>query len=565
MWNKLTKKIINKRGFTLIELLAIVAILAFLLVVGTISVSSLISTSEEEGSKISESSIKNSATQYAIEFKQAEKFWFEDNVKTDIEYVCTTIGMLINKGFLKDDVLGLIIDDNKKIDKSTSIKIERNKNTKVYTEEVLFNTSTCDEPTDINISYTVSGESNAGYENWYKNDVTIEINVTNKSQIGSYNYMYNGKSKSYTETAKNKDNWKITVGEQGKNIDICMNIVDIKDREKLHCLSDNNLAYNMDKEKPSAPTLNLNKTGNYQIVANGSTDTITSNSNLTYYLSGNTETNNNKGQAVLSFSANDRFENKEIKAYAIDEAGNKSSTTIKILNIIDSIDTPIATKYYCSLNEKYYDNESYAKNNCTEEEDGEVSEITYWYCNDNPDKEYSSEDDAFEKCSYTEDDTFEGDCSPDGCYYITEYVCTVANHMWEQTGNPNKSTGHSCPSGYVKDFNCDSAPDPTPCNTPYEYDYVKVSCSYVCQGSVTIDNYSSTTYYTCSLDNNEYSNRVTAENNCWEEYEGTVTKKYYCSKTKKYYDTKEKANNACGKQCNSGTYYEGGCYSFNEK
>ena len=148
------------KGFTLIELLATVAIASVITAIGVFAVQKIIKTSETKKQEISIKNIVKSASQYTEEFKTLDKYWTKvGEEQPNIEYACTTVGMLINKGFLKKDVIGLEIEiDGKKetVRETTSIKIDRDINTKVFnSEDVIFNSTECSETANIDLNFEV--------------------------------------------------------------------------------------------------------------------------------------------------------------------------------------------------------------------------------------------------------------------------------------------------------------------------------------------------------------------------------------------------------------------------
>jgi len=561
----------KKEGFTLIELLVSIAVLSVIMVVIGVTVWKIIDLSNDKKDKIMLSSIKIGAVDYINEFKQDDKYWFVDVNNTEIEYACTTVGMLINKGFLKEGVIGLKTDDNKIISKDTSIRVDRNKYTKVNNDFILFNDYVCEEISDIYVSFNVDGISNEGYSNWYNNDVTIDIKVSNLSQVGDYEYLYNGVKKEYTEENSISDKWKIIVDEQGENIDVCLNIIDLKDKQREFCLSDNNLVYNMDKERPSVPELSLNKNNNYELVSKNASDNVTDSSNLVYYLSN--YVTGNKGNAVWGISSDYRVSNEVISSYVIDEAGNKSDVVTGKLNITNPETVESVKKYYCDVNGNYYDTYSEASNNCYYYGSGNVYEKTKYYCDNDSSREFDSANEAYNSCSYTETIETGYLCGEDECYYTNTFECRNNNGSFDWTVTGNSSTNHTCESagysGFEKIFYCDvKEPDVNECSSEAigNVTTITYNCNYYCKGDVINDNYSSYSYYVCQLYgsylDNKYDTRNEAEENCVVSESGTVSNKYYCSITNKYYGSQTEASTACSNRCSSGSYYDGGCYSF---
>ena len=123
------KKKINNKGFTLIELLAIIAITAIILGVGTYGIVNLVNKSKENGTLISETSIKKSASLYADE--AGDSLWIDPG-SGNYKYYCITIEELINKGIIKKNA-----KLPKGIDKYNYVSIKKNKVTFVNGESLI--------------------------------------------------------------------------------------------------------------------------------------------------------------------------------------------------------------------------------------------------------------------------------------------------------------------------------------------------------------------------------------------------------------------------------------------
>jgi len=579
------------------------------MVVSIVFVNKVMETSKEKSLEITKSNILKSASQYTKEFKlENTDYWFDEEIEVEeeiveIEYACTTVGMLINKGFLKSNVLGLELLDGTIIDKTTSVKVSRDKNTKVFTDETIFNDSACSETGDINLTFSVEGVSNLGYENWYNKDVTIIVVANNVSAIADSSVIVKVgdtpiNSPEVTENNKKQSNWSLLVGTQGQNIDVCINVKDYKDSEKEFCLADNQ-KYNMDKEPPTNPTLSLIKSGNYQLISSGSADNISS--NLTYYLSKNENTSINS--ATYNISTNERQSEEEVITYTIDQAGNKSEEVTKLLSITNS-DTVSATtleKYYCSfdadtiyqteaeaikkcnydvtdsqsyfvcsLDQNQYQNDTEARNNCIDEETGTVS--TYYYCGD----------------TLSTTTTCTGDTQSEGFYRLYYYECRRSKWYYSY----NQETDTDC-AGFGDDYtktktSCNNS-CPTQINNSCTNGSIKNYCSLSCTNtcsqvytaetkyycSVTEDYVDSLTstcikttsgavtevpQYYCEYTKQIYTDYNEAVNDCTGETSSDI--KYYCSLTDSIYDTNSEATKACTNYCNNGDYYSNACYSL---
>ena len=588
-------------GFTLIELLVTILIVALVGTVGFISIKAVIDNSKERSNTLNVTNIVKSARSYTEEFKTMDKYWFVDTSNTEEEYSCTTVGMLINKGFLKDSILDTIID-GKNVTRDTSVSIKRNKNTKVNNnEDIVFNSPDCDELADIKMEFDISGET--GNPGWYIKDVNVKITVTNASQIDKDeepSYVIkddSGNVRDASVTSKeneNGDNWQVKVGDEGRKLNLCVSVKNLKDKYQVYCLSDSNKEYNMDKTKPSMPNLVLNPTSNnYNIISNGSSDNVTNESNLKYFI--NYDENLEEKEHPLGLDT--RVIEKNVSTYVEDEAGNRSDSFVSILNITDSKnDTPTSRiEYYCSLNNDSYNDEVSANNACNKTITGTVTNNTYYKCSFY-DTKYNDYDSANSNCTkiitgtITRESNTHKETTTVGGSCTYSLVCTGtndSNRKWCSTGQT--CTDNGCPSGYSKDsYTCGSYGGGGSCSTQGATSSHTASCTNYCSKTVTTYSYycsatnsyvsgynsdcSSTqrgnvspieNYY-CSLTNDYYSSIDDANSNCVKREVGSVSNGtiYTCPLDNKDYDTNDKAVSACTNYCSTGKYYSNSCYDF---
>ncbi len=585
----------KKKGFTLIELLVTILVMSLVAVVGFIAVRNAINNSKEKSNSVNINSIVSSARSYTEEFKGEDKYWFVDSGNTSEEYSCTTVGMLINKGYLKENILNTKIDNNT-ITKDTSILIKRNRSTKVNnSEDITFNSENCDSESDIKISFEVSG--NTGNPGWYIDDVSIKIIATNLSQIDKEYTDYGAINDGEYEPAivsdvknGNAENWEVKVGNEGKNIDFCVIIKDYKDKYNYFCLSDDDKIYNMDKTKPTISDLALATTkDNYVIKASGANDNVTGSENLKYYI--NYDENINEKEHLLGLDT--RVNDKAVSTYVEDEAGNKSDTITKNLTITDSENaTPTSrVEYSCSLDNNSYSDEGSATSACKKQETGTVTENTYYKCSFD-DTRYTTKDSASSNCTktvqgtitrekkyYTDTKTVSGYCT----HY---YVCSSG--VWS-VRKTHTCTDYGCPTGYEKaSYSCGSSGHLDSCTTSGSTKDVVQNCTNTCTKEVSyytyycdvtssyVDSFSSncsTTEtgtvssgkdYSCSFDSTYYSQKSDAVNACVKTTTGTISSKsiYTCPLDKKDYNTNNEATKACTNYCKAGSYYSNSCYDF---
>lgn len=572
----------GKKGYTLIELLVTILIISLIVTIAGSTIVKILDTSKTQSNNISIKGIKTSASQYIYEEKNEDKYWFvtDDN----IEYACTTVEVLINKGYLKQNVIGFDIE-GQKLAKETSVRVERDKDTKVYKDEILFNTNECNSTNEIKLTFEVSGTHNEGYEDWYNNDVTIKIEAENENQIKEYTYFVNNEEKTLDEIIYANNNWKIIVTEEGTNIDVCVNTIDLKDKVSKFCLKDENKTYNMDKTPPTSPNLTLQTQEGYLVISNGATDNITKKEDLIYFLSKNS--NNTKESANYLYAIDTYLPSgEEVISYVIDEAGNKSTTTTRNLAITDTQNQAPLEKYICLLQpNNYYDTYDEAEQVCNIT--GDITTKTTYYCKEDPSISSTNKDTVKRKCykegkittsgGGTKTETYEVDG-----YSNIEFECK--NGVWSQVGM--NSSNYGCEGGKKTGYKC--TPDPSTVagkscskegstttlnrdctnycekevDVPYTYycslGYEVPSATSSCKEAGTVK---SKTSYICNLNNSEYSTEDEALDNC--NKTSSPSTKYYCSLTDSYYDTNSSALDACTNNCSKGTYYNNACYTFN--
>lgn len=280
----------KNKAFTLIELLVTILILGITVIIGVVSVNAIINNSKEKKDDLNIENILLSSKNYTLEFKNEDKYWFVDNSNDDMEYSCTTIGMLINKGLLKEKILDTIIN-NKVITKDTSVLIKRDRLTKVNNDiDIIFDSVSCKEDASIKVNFNILSEMEEN--SWFKEDVKINIDIENDSQIDKNNITYFVKENDSKKDAlinnisgEEGSNWDINVGNEGVNLDLCVTINTLKDKLVTYCLSETQDKYKMDKTKPNSPELTLDTlTNKYKINSSNAKDNVTSESNLRYYI-----------------------------------------------------------------------------------------------------------------------------------------------------------------------------------------------------------------------------------------------------------------------------------------
>ena len=526
---------IKKKGFTLIELLITIGVLALISLIGIVTVIGITKKSKEQSVNLTIKNIKSTSVDYINEFKNDNKYWYSIDNNQDIEYACVTIGQLINKGSLKDNVLNIKYNGNT-ITKETSIMLKRNKNTLVLLEEDLeFNNTNCLDDGDINVSFTIDGT--VGENNYYISSPKVTLSIVNDSQIDKEETNYKLINNTSTKTTKYQDNSYI-IEEEGKNINLCLDVYTNKGNNKTFCIKkDNEEKLKIDKTPPTAPNLLLNKNNEYYLLPNGSSDNLTNDTDIRYYID-NVPSNGSYTKVLEN-----TLTNKEIKVYTKDEAGNKSNTVTKLLEITSSLTTNITTttKYYCTQNDTYYDNLEDAKSNCTKIEKG-VYEVETEYCCDLDGECYNSNKTAKKECVETGITTPNYDC-PSG-YSLQSKMCIKTSSVsGSEKYNLNCSgkTTYGWSSGKTKSGLNSCKSEKGTCSSSKDVGNTKVTC-------------------TSTSSSKSYKTSALCEKNCGNACRstGTGAKPWYCDKT-----SYTKTTYTCQAKTGSKTYGVGSMYDNN--
>ena len=197
----------DNRGFTLVELLATIVVLALVLsITGYVAVDA-IKKSKEKSYDVTIANIEGNASNYVGENKLS---YISKNNGT--EYQCITVKDLIDKGFLKNNVIGKsLVAENVTVQKEHYVYIERNQNTKTVTK-VVYVKPGVSYYTDCsgNALYDIKITSIPGVNDWAKSkNVKIEYIATDLAEY-EYNYSYTGNYENKTTTASNLKELDVT-------------------------------------------------------------------------------------------------------------------------------------------------------------------------------------------------------------------------------------------------------------------------------------------------------------------------------------------------------------------
>ena len=108
----------NNKGFTLVEFLVTLLIVGIIFTVSNYAITNTFSMTNENALEITINNIKSSSKDYIYEFIDNSD-WIDNYDNT--EYVCISIGDLIEKGYFNDSIL------NERIKKEYLVKVIINK------------------------------------------------------------------------------------------------------------------------------------------------------------------------------------------------------------------------------------------------------------------------------------------------------------------------------------------------------------------------------------------------------------------------------------------------------
>ena len=208
---------LNRKGFTLVELLAVLTILSLVLSITMYSVTSLIRNAKEKTYATTVNEVEKAAGNYLLE-NGNELFFSNSSISNNenAESKCVTVQDLVDYDFLNKDVVKSSISENKNVQLTDYVYIERNKTTKAI-ERSIYPFSGFDAICKANIKG--SGDINATFNpergEWTKSvKVNIEYRlnlrgdgVTTRNEYlssTSYGYKYiDNNSKILAETTRN--------------------------------------------------------------------------------------------------------------------------------------------------------------------------------------------------------------------------------------------------------------------------------------------------------------------------------------------------------------------------
>ena len=175
----------EKRGFTLIELLAVIVVLGVVASITIVIFTGTKDSSKKQISKASRENVLSSAKDYANEYLGDKDLWvpaesetLEDGTTLDRSLYCITVKNLIDKGFLKGDIISKNGFSGEEI-----VIVYRDSNGRVTTNYAGSEDECKGQIPDISIDILSNTNSNGNYDELVK----FRLNLTD---IGDYNKFY---------------------------------------------------------------------------------------------------------------------------------------------------------------------------------------------------------------------------------------------------------------------------------------------------------------------------------------------------------------------------------------
>ena len=276
------KNINNNHGFTLFELLATIIILGVIASITTVTVLNVTKQAEEQSIIITDQSLQLAARDLVNEILIPENIeWTEDPENETQEYVCFTAQALINYGFLNKNQ----VDDPNQL-----IRVMRDKETFVFINEMIVNNDADCAGGFPYVVYTVDGTKGNVYNDiqWYVSNTTVNITPKPEKFIASYFYRLNG-TKSTTFNNANPVNVNVTNnGENTIYTEITGTILNSND-EKNPNRDNMTVKVNIDKIVPNVIVNTSDNIGSNNWHERGFNFNLSSNekpsSGITYYYS----------------------------------------------------------------------------------------------------------------------------------------------------------------------------------------------------------------------------------------------------------------------------------------
>lgn len=558
----------KSKGFTLFELLGTIIILGIIASITTAVVLNANKEAEKQSVLITDQSLKIAARDLVNEILIPNNYeWYIDPEDETREYICFTAQALVNYGYLEKKQVK---------DPNQLIRVTRDKNTFVFINEMIVNNDFDCAGGFPYVVYTINGTKGNLYNKvqWYTSDVVINVVPKPEVIIESYFYRLNG-------TTSNKINGatptNVNINTNGKHTlytEITGKFLNSNDernpnRDKM------SITVNIDKVVPNVIVKTSDNINSNDWHENGFKFNLSSNekpiSGITYYYS-TTDKNVDVTKATALNGTSLTIENKntslEGTKYYFKACSNAGlcGNVVEYIVRIDNTFLPaptitpsdgIRSGVWHTKNFQLTIDYSSCENpyGCQlRYQAGSKPTFTTGYKYSQP---LNAATDTKSRTIYAVVCTNGGRCGPSTSYTIkldtkpptvprfslgnaisisgsTDNLTSVT--YYHKIANASKYTSGSSIS-YSKIGRINQGTT--------VYAYAKDEAGN--KSSVTNANYksieadygtvSSTKYYTCSLNNNEYTSQSAAKRDCEKEERYTGTRKYYCPHNDRYYSS----------------------------
>ena len=257
----------NRKGFTLIELLGVIAITGLVVALSTFGISKVIDNSKTKAEEVAITGIEKAANSFSNE--EADTNWKMGENNENV-YFCTTIGELINKGFIKEKD-ALASKYKKEYDRNSFVIVSKNNVTKTIEKtSLIFSGEASDEYKICSGSITYNGETIDSYPSLSEGTTyTDEIeNILFTDAVASSSIQSGTRQCFYGTSVNNMDNIDNTLVDE---INKTCNISGLKSSTNYYvkvCMKTNNGSFACSNAREyntlsiKEPTISVNSTSN---------------------------------------------------------------------------------------------------------------------------------------------------------------------------------------------------------------------------------------------------------------------------------------------------------------
>lgn len=217
----------KKNGFTLIEIIVIILLIALISTITIITVQDKINTSKDTAQILTNDALFQAANGYVTEFKNNSNSWYKEYTgsvgnyqETGNEYACTTIQMLIDKGFLKNNLKNPSTKED--INHDIFIKVVRDSQTKVIQKQVILDSEDCSSLDDELPSVTFTPNGLDTPQKPLTVTITPKVGPSGINKM-TYYLKQEGKIKTTEYTSTSEENIELNI--EGTDIHVCANVI----------------------------------------------------------------------------------------------------------------------------------------------------------------------------------------------------------------------------------------------------------------------------------------------------------------------------------------------------